>query len=228
MLIALLIILAGVSYALGLWLNLRAVQHLTPGATLEEVRSLSKALSPRGAAIRNPDAAQRLMSLYTPRGWQLRRIGMLLLFVCVIAILSLIFQLVFNTPSIWHVFHTPSDWHVNLHTDRYQILWSVAQNKPSIFLTWLAALALTGLGFFGARFSPWLVIPIGAVIIIWAHWLTGIVPGHNARIVGTPAERSYAMQVMAGAAIALLATGQGMRYWAIRSNKRAERTPAAV
>jgi hypothetical protein len=102
MLIALLIILAGVSYALSLWANLAAIQHLAPGATLDEVRALSRLLNPRGAQIRNPGARERLVSLYTPRGWQLRQLGGLLLLICAMAIMVLVFQLVFVMPSIWH------------------------------------------------------------------------------------------------------------------------------
>jgi hypothetical protein len=100
MLIALLIILAGVSFPLSIWLNLRAVKHLAPGATLEEVRSLSNALAPKGALRLNPELGPRLMSLYTPRGWQLRQRGMLLLGVGTMALLFLIIKVVFLLLSI--------------------------------------------------------------------------------------------------------------------------------
>jgi hypothetical protein len=101
MLIALLIVLAGVSFALSIWVNLRAMKHLAPGATLEEVRSLSNALAPKGAQIRNPELRPRLISLYTPRGWQLRQRGMLLLGVSTMTLLFLILKVVFLLPSIW-------------------------------------------------------------------------------------------------------------------------------
>jgi hypothetical protein len=219
MLIAFLIILAGVSFGLGLRVLAHAMQHLAPGASLEEVRALSKALSPRGAAARNPGAGDRLRSLFTPRGWQLRQLGFLLLLVCAVAMVFLVIQVVSLMPSIWHA---------NVATDATMVLWSVAQTKPSIFLAWLAALVLAWLGFVGARFSPWLVVPLAAAIIIWSHYLTGILPSRHAHIVGTPAERSYARQVLLGTVIGLFATAQGMRSWMVRANKRAEGMAAGV
>jgi hypothetical protein len=198
---------------LGLWANLAAIQRLAPAATLEEVRALSRLLSPRGAQIRNPGARERLVSLYTPRGWQLRQVGMLLIFVCAIAIMLLII----------HVFFLPSLWHPNVGTDANLNLASVLQNKPSIFLIWIAFLVLAGLGFVFARRSPWLVIPVAAFAIIWSHDLTGLFPGQPIHIIGK-AEGSYAMQVMLATAIALLATGRGM----LRSKKRGDRTATSV
>ena len=95
MIIAVLVILTVVCYALGFWANLHALQHLAPGATRREVRDLTIALSPKGAQIRNPGLRERLVSLYTPRGWQLRQLGFSLLGVSTLALLFLIIKVVF-------------------------------------------------------------------------------------------------------------------------------------
>ena len=189
---------------------MRAMRHLAPGVTLKDV-----AAPPRPG----DEGRDRLASLYTPRGWQLRRLGMVLLLVCAIAAIFLVIDLVSLLPSIWRA---------NVRTDTNQVLLVVARNKPSIFLVWVAALVLAWLGFVGARFLPWLAIPIVALVIVWSLDLTGGFPGRHGPAIGTQTERSYAMQVMLATIIALLATGQGIRSWAARYNERAERTAPGV
>ena len=131
------------------------MRHLAPGVTLKDVA---------GPPARGNEERNRLASLYTPRGWQLRQLGMVFLLVCAMA----------------------------------------------------------------AIFLPWLAAPVLALVIIWSHELTGGFPARHQPIIGTATERSYVMQVWLAFAIALLATGQGMRSWGARYNKRAERTAAGV
>ena len=197
------------TYALGVWAQLNAARHLAPGVTPKDVA---------GPPLRGDEERNRLASLYTPRGLQLRRLGMLSLLVCAIAAIFLVIDLVSLLPSIWHE---------NVRTDTNQVLVEVAQNKPSIFLIWVAALVLAWLGFVGARFRPWLAAPVLALVLIWSHQLTGGFPGRHPEIIGRATERSYMMQVWLACAIALLATGQGMRSWGVRYNKRAERTASS-
>jgi len=208
--IVLLIILAGTSYALGLWLHLRAGQHMAPGVTLKDIAA---------PQLPGDEGRERLMSLYTPHGWQLRRLGMVSLLVCAITLIFLVIDLVSLMPSIW-----PS----NVSTDPNQALPEVAQDKPSIVLVWVAALVFALVGFIGARTRPLLAIPVLALVIFWSSKLAGGFPGGHQEIVRTATERSYAMQVWLAFAIACLATGQGVRSWAVGYNKRAQETPPGV
>jgi hypothetical protein len=160
-----------------------------------------------------------MASLFTPRGWQLQRLGMVSLLVCAIAAIFLVIEVVSLLPSIWHAHAQP---------DRNQVLLEVTQNKPSIFLIWVAALVLAWLGFVGARYRPWLAAPVLALVMIWSHDLTGLFPGGHDEIIRSATERSYVLQVWPAFVIVLLATGQGMRSWGARYNKRAERTTPAV
>ena len=202
----LLIILAGISYALGINANLRAMRHLAPGVKPKDVA---------GPRLRGDEEMNRLASLYTPRGLQLRRLGMAFLLVCAMAAIFLVINLVSLMPSIWHT---------NVGTDTNQVLLQVAQNKPSIFLMWVAALVLAWLGFMGARFRPLLAAPVLALVMIWSYELTGGFPGQHREIIGTATERSYVLQVWLACTIALFVTGQGMRSWMVRSKNR-PRTP---
>ena len=79
---------AAVFYALGAWLHLRAVRHLAPGVTPKDV-----AWNPTFRDSR--EARRRLASLYTSRGWLLRRLGMASLGLCVVAIVVALFDIVF-------------------------------------------------------------------------------------------------------------------------------------
>ena len=85
------IVLLGVAvlfYTLGAWFHLRAVRHLAPGVTPKDV-----AWSPtfRDAG----EARGRLASLYTSRGWLLRRLGMAFGGLCAVAIILALFDIVF-------------------------------------------------------------------------------------------------------------------------------------
>jgi cobalamin synthase len=144
---------------------------------------------------------------------------MLSLLVCAIAAIVLVIDLVSLLPTLWQE---------NVRSDTNHVLQEVAQNRPNIFLIWVAALLLAWLGFVGARLRPWLAAPVLALVIIWSHELTGGFPGRHPEIIGTATERSYMMQVWLACAIALIATGQGMRSWGVRYNKRAERTGPGV
>ena len=159
------------------------------------------------------------MSLYTPRGWQLQLRGKMVLLVGVLAFILLVIELVSLLPSIWTM---------NVSADPTEGLLKVVQNKPSIFLVWVAALVLAWLGFVGARFRWWLAAPVLALAIIWSYKLTGAFPGPHQEKIWTATERSYAMQVWFGTVIALFATSQGMRMWMVRFNKRAQETPPGV
>lgn len=181
---------------------MRAARHLAPGVTVKD-------LAGSGA----DESADRVASLYTPRGLQLQRLGKVFLLVCVLAAIFLVIELVSLMPSIWPA---------NVRTDPNQVLLEVAQNKPSIFLIWVAALVFAWVGFICARIRPWVAVPVALLVIFWAHNLAGGFPGRHKEIIGTVTERSYALQVWLAFAIVLFATGQGVRSWAVRYNKRAE------
>lgn len=206
--IALLIIVAGIFYGLGLWAHMLAARHLAPGVTIKD-------LAGSGA----DEAAERVASLYTPRGFQLQMLGKVFLLICALAAIFLVIELVSLMPSIWRA---------NVHTDPNQVPLEVAQSKPSIFLIWLAALVFAWVGFMGARTRPWVAVPVAALVIFWANKLAGGFPGRHQEIIRTATERSYALQVWLAFAIVLFATGQGVRSWAVRYNKRAERTASGV
>jgi hypothetical protein len=186
------------------------MRYMAPGVTLKDVA---------GPPARGNEKRNRLASLYTPRGRQLRQLGMVFLLVCAMAAIFLVIDVVSLMPSIWHATAQP---------DTSQVVLEVAQNNPSIFLIWVAVLVVAWLGFVGARFRPWLAAPVLALVVIWSHELTGGFPARHQPIIGTATERSYVMQVWLAFAIALLATGQGMRSWAARYNKRAERKAPGV
>jgi len=206
--IALLIIVAGIFYALGLWAHMRAARHLAPGVTLKD-------LAGSGA----DEEADRVASLYTPRGFQLQRLGKVFLLVGVLATIFLVIELVSLMPSIWRA---------NVRNDPNQVLLDVAQNKPSILLIWLAALVFAGVGFMGARTRPWVAVPIAALVIFWSYKLAGGFPGRHQEIIGTATEPAYALQVWLAFAIVLFATGQGVRSWAVRYKKRSQEPVAGV
>jgi hypothetical protein len=188
---------------------LRAGQHLAPGITLKDL-----------AAPPLPGDAERdrLASLYTPRGWQLQKRGKIVLLVGVLAMIFLVIELVSLMPFIW-----PS----NVSTDPNQVLPEIAQNKPSIVLVWVAALVFALVGFMCSRIRPLVAIPVLALVIFWSSKLAGGFPGGHQEIIRTATERSYAMQVWLAFAITCLATGQGVRSWAVRYNKRAEETASS-
>jgi hypothetical protein len=188
---------------------MRAGQHLAPGVTLKDIAAPS---------LRGNEGRERLAALYTPRGWQLRQLGIMVHLVCVLASGVLVINLVSLLPSIWHT---------KAIADPNQGLLKVVQNKPSIFLVWVAALVLAWLGFVGARFRWWLAAPVLALVIIWSRKLTGVFPGRHQEIIGTATERAYALQVWPAFIMVLVATGLGMRLWAARYNKRAQETPVA-
>jgi hypothetical protein len=202
--IALLIILAGLSYALALWALMAATQHLQPG-----VKSKDAAGTPL-------DGDQdRLVSLYTPRGLQLRQLAKLLLMVCVISTIILIVEVASLLPTLWQA-KLPAD---------PGPAFGVVQNKPNIALIWAAALVLAVIGFVVTRSHPFFAAGILALVIIWSHQLIGGFPPRS-RVFESAAEHSYAMQVCTAFLIALLATGQGMRLWMVRARKRAQETLA--
>jgi len=86
--IILLFAVAAVFYGLGLWAHLRSVRHLVRGVTPKEV-----AWNP---TFRDDEGARgRLASLYTARGWRLRRLGMVFGGFCALAIVVALFDLLF-------------------------------------------------------------------------------------------------------------------------------------
>jgi len=186
------------------------MRHLAPGVKPKDVA---------GPRLRGDEEMNRLASLYTPRGLQLRRLGMAFLLVCAMAAIFLVIDLVSLMPSIW-----PS----NVSTDPNQVLPEIAQNKPSIVLVWVAALIFALVGFMCARIRPLVAVPVLALVIFWSSKLAGGFPGGHQEIIRTATERSYAMQVWLAFAITCLATGQGVRSWAVRYNKRAQETPPGV
>jgi hypothetical protein len=119
-------------------------------------------------------------------------------------------------------------WTTSVSADPTEGLLKVVQNKPSIFLVWVAALVLPWLGFVGARFRWWLAAPVLALVMIWSYKLTGGLPGRHQEIVWTATERAYALRIWPAFIIVLFATGQGMRMWVVRFNKRAQETPPGV
>ena len=207
MLIALLVILAGISYASGIWAQLRATQHLVPGVTLKDV-----AASPS----RGQEEGDPLALLYTPRGVQLQRAGMVLVSVCALAVILALINLGSRVPSIMDA---------NTVTNTDALVLEVSNQRPSILLIWVAELLLAALGFVCARSRPLLAFPFAALAIIWFFDLTAGIRGPHGHLIGTPTARSFAMQVTLATAIVLLVTGQGMRSWMVRSKKRAEETP---
>ncbi|HMI47694.1 MAG TPA: hypothetical protein VK481_03405, partial [Gemmatimonadaceae bacterium] len=76
------------------------------------------------------------MSLYTPRGWQLQLRGKMVLLVGVLVFILLVIELVSLLPI----------WTTSVSADPTEGLLKVVQNKPSIFLVWVAALVLAWLG----------------------------------------------------------------------------------
>ena len=158
------------------------------------------------------------MSLYTPRGWQLQLRGKMVLLVGVLVFILLVIELVSLLPI----------WTTSVSADPTEGLLKVVQNKPSIFLVWVAALVLAWLGFVGARFRWWLAAPVLALVMIWSYKLTGGLPGRHQEIVWTATERAYALRIWPAFIIVLFATGQGMRMWVVRFNKRAQETPPGV
>lgn len=208
--IALLVILAGISYALAVWALLRAGQHRVPGATLKDV-----AASPG----RNREENDRLVSLHTPRGVQLLRVGMVLVMVCTTAILVALIDVVFRLPSIMDA---------NTLTITDTLVREGSSHRPSILLIWVAELLLAAMGFATTRDRPLLAIPFVALAIIWFFDLTAGFRGPHGTPIGTRTERLDTIQIGLATAIVLFATAQGMRSWMVRRNKRAEETPSGV
>ena len=206
MLIALLVILAGTSYASGVWAQLRATQHLVPGVTLKDVA----ASAGRGQAERD-----RLALLYTPRGVQLQSVGMVLVSVCALAVILALINLGSRLPSILEA---------NTIANTSPLVSEVSNHRPGILLIWVAELLLAALGFVCARSRPLLAAPFAALAIIWYFDLTAGIRGPHGHLIGTPTERSFAIQVTLATAIVLLVTAQGMRSWMVRLKKRAAET----
>jgi hypothetical protein len=207
--IALLVILAGISYASGLWALLCATRQLVPGVTLKDVAT------PSGPG---QDEGERLGSLYTPRGVQLQRVGMVSVSVCALAVVLALINLGSRLPSIIEA---------NSATNANALVLEIS-NRPGILLIWVAELILAALGFACSRSRPLLAIPFVALAIMWYFDLTRGFRGPQALLMGTQTERAYTLQVGLATIIVLLATAQGMRSWMVRANKRAERTALAV
>ena len=203
MLIALLVILAGTSYAAGVWALLRASQHIVPGATLKDV-----AATPG----RNREENVRLASLHTPPGVQLLRVGMVCVSVCALAIILALIELVFRLPSIIDA---------NTISNTNTLVLELSNQRPSILLIWVAELILAALGFLTTRDRPLLAIPFVALAIIWFLDLTAGFRGPHSTLIGTRTERFDTLQIGLATIIVLFATAQGMRSWMVRSNKRA-------
>lgn len=68
-LIAALLVLGAIFFAVGVWAHFRALRYLAPGVTPTDV-----AWNP---GHRDPEGWERLAALYTPRGIHLRELGML-------------------------------------------------------------------------------------------------------------------------------------------------------
>jgi hypothetical protein len=143
---------------------------------------------------------------------------MLLVSVCALAVILALINLGSRLPSIMEA---------NTAANTDALVLAVSTQRPSIFLVWVAELLLAALGFVCARSRPLVAIPFVALAIFWNLDLThGFRPVHG-HLIGTSAERAYTLQVMLATAIALLVTGQGIRLWMVRQNKKAGQTPPA-
>jgi hypothetical protein len=205
--IPLLIILAGMFYGLGVWALLAATQHLAPGVKPQDVAGI-----PLGG-----NTETNLASLYTARGLQLRQLGMLSGLVCVIATLLLVITVASLVPSLWQA-------KVSADPDA---VFGVVRNRPDIILVWVAELVLACMGFVVSRSRPFFAAWVLALVIIWSHELLAGFPTRD-RVYASRAEHVYALQVLAGFVIALLATAQGMRSWMVRAAKRAQEPSPSV
>ena len=200
--IALLVILAGISYALGVWALLHRGEHLAPGVTPKDLAA------PGGPGGEELD---RLASLYTPRGAQLTLVGMVLSSVCALGVILALIDLVSRLPAIMDA---------NTIATTNMLVREVSTQRPNILLVWVAESILAGLGFLAARSRPLLAIPFAALAIIWFFDLTGGFLGPHGHLIGTRSERSDMLQIALATAIVLFATGQGMRAWMVRHNKQ--------
>jgi len=105
------------------------------------------------------------------------------------------------------------------------VITEVLNHPQSTFIIWGGAFIVGTMGFLGARFRPWLAVPIVGLAVYLTYDLT---PGFADVHAGTSrlAEnaRDAVLHIFLAAAIVIFATGQGVRLWAVGYNKRYEQT----